>query len=85
MIWWIAIEMVTEEEQRIRERAYFIWEQEGRPDGRGLDHWLQAEYAIKDQKIAAVGRQALVRCPYCVNQRGSGTRDQRPIETHTGG
>jgi hypothetical protein len=26
-----------------RERAYAIWEQEGRPDGRHLDHWEQAE------------------------------------------
>jgi len=26
----------------IREIAYFIWEREGRPDGRAQDHWLQA-------------------------------------------
>jgi hypothetical protein len=30
-------------EQAIRERAYAIWEQEGRPDGKDLDHWLGAE------------------------------------------
>jgi hypothetical protein len=28
---------------RIRERSYQIWEQEGRPAGRHLDHWLRAE------------------------------------------
>ena len=33
-------------EQIIRERAYAIWEQEGRPDGRHLDHWLRAEAEI---------------------------------------
>lgn len=27
----------------VRERAYLIWETEGRPDGRDLEHWLQAE------------------------------------------
>jgi hypothetical protein len=27
----------------IRERSYQLWEQKGRPDGRQLDHWLQAE------------------------------------------
>ena len=27
----------------IRERAYGIWEREGRPHGRELEHWLQAE------------------------------------------
>jgi hypothetical protein len=26
-------------EQAIRERAYFIWEREGRPAGRAEDHW----------------------------------------------
>lgn len=30
--------------RRIRERSYQIWEQEGRPEGRHLNHWLQAEY-----------------------------------------
>jgi Protein of unknown function (DUF2934) len=26
--------------------AYFIWEHEGRPEGRALDHWLQAELQL---------------------------------------
>jgi hypothetical protein len=26
----------------IREAAYFIWEREGRPAGRALDHWVHA-------------------------------------------
>lgn len=30
-------------ERRIRERAYFIWLDEGCPPGKDLDHWLQAE------------------------------------------
>jgi hypothetical protein len=29
-------------EEPIRERAYAIWEEEGRPEGRHLDHWLRA-------------------------------------------
>lgn len=29
-------------DQRIRERAYHIWEREGRPEGRALDHWQMA-------------------------------------------
>jgi hypothetical protein len=33
-------------EQAIRERAYAIWEDEGRPEGRHLDHWLRAEAEI---------------------------------------
>jgi Protein of unknown function (DUF2934) len=26
--------------------AYCIWEQEGRPEGRALDHWMQAELQL---------------------------------------
>jgi hypothetical protein len=33
-------------EQVIRERAYAIWEEEGRPDRRDLDHWRRAEQEI---------------------------------------
>jgi hypothetical protein len=29
-------------EDRIRQRAYEIWEREGRPHGEDLKHWLQA-------------------------------------------
>jgi Protein of unknown function (DUF2934) len=29
-------------EALIRERAYIIWEQSGRPAGRDKDHWFQA-------------------------------------------
>jgi hypothetical protein len=31
-----------EMEQFVRDRAYFIWEHEGRPDGRAYDHWTRA-------------------------------------------
>jgi hypothetical protein len=33
-------------EQAIRERAYAIWEERGRPEGHHLDHWLRAEAEI---------------------------------------
>ena len=29
-------------DQRVRERAYFIWLEEGRPEGRALEHWMAA-------------------------------------------
>jgi hypothetical protein len=34
------------EEQAIRERAYFIWVREGRPKGRDIANWLEAEAEI---------------------------------------
>ena len=33
----------VEIESQTRHRAYAIWEAEGRPDGRALEHWLAAE------------------------------------------
>jgi hypothetical protein len=32
--------------ERVRSRASEIWEREGRPEGRALDHWLEAETQI---------------------------------------
>jgi hypothetical protein len=39
-----------EEQERIRQRAYHIWEREGRPEGRHEQHWAQAS-----REIAAEG------------------------------
>ena len=36
----------SEREQRIRERAYAIWQSEDRPEGRHEEHWRQASEAI---------------------------------------
>jgi Protein of unknown function (DUF2934) len=38
--------------ERVRRRAYELWESEGRPAGREYDHWLQAE-----REVAATPRQ----------------------------
>lgn len=37
------------EEQAIRERAYFLWEQEGKPEGRAFAHWERARAVHSDQ------------------------------------
>jgi hypothetical protein len=36
-------------QQVIKERSYFIWEGEGRPHGRHLDHWLMAEAEVRGE------------------------------------
>jgi hypothetical protein len=33
----------------IARRAYEIWESEGRPDGRAMEHWLRAVSELKAQ------------------------------------
>ena len=32
--------------ERIRERAYLLWEADGRPDTDGTDYWIKAENEI---------------------------------------
>ncbi|RSC21419.1 DUF2934 domain-containing protein [Agrobacterium sp. FDAARGOS_525] len=43
------------DENWIRNRAYEIWEAEGHPEGRDLDHWLQAasDYLAKEGEAPA--------------------------------
>ena len=36
-------------EQAIRERAYQLWENDGRPDGRSVDYWLEAARQLEDE------------------------------------
>ena len=33
---------IAQQDLWIRERAYWLWEEEGRPEGRELDHWYRA-------------------------------------------
>jgi hypothetical protein len=34
---------------RIQQRAYEIWENEGRPEGRARIHWLRAEAEFREK------------------------------------
>ncbi len=41
-------------EERIRERAYAIWQASGCPEGKEHEHWLQAEaeIGVEEQEAA---------------------------------
>lgn len=43
-------------EQRIRERAYHLWEQDGRPHGRDQEYWERARELIGMEENANAGR-----------------------------
>lgn len=45
--------MQGDREDRIRHRAYEIWERDGRPEGRGESHWAQACAEIEAEDRAA--------------------------------
>jgi hypothetical protein len=46
---------MPDREQRIRERAHSLWEQEGRPEGRDREHWERAMREIDDEAMQAGG------------------------------
>ncbi len=48
---------IAQQETWIRERAYAIWEQEGRPAGRESQHWFQAACEIGES--AGSGKAAV--------------------------
>ena len=44
--------------ERIERRAFELWEQEGRPAGRALDHWLRAEVEVVGAPPGAGGNKS---------------------------
>jgi hypothetical protein len=41
---------MTDWDKRIREIAYYIWENEGRPEGQADRHWRTAEEIVRAQE-----------------------------------
>jgi Protein of unknown function (DUF2934) len=64
--------MTSQLRQAIKERADAIWEQEGRPDGKDVDHWLRAEFEIISSSLTSNPRTGYenfeVECPWCQNE-----------------
>jgi hypothetical protein len=57
-------------EQRVRDRAYALWESEGRPLGRDAEHWRMSEEATRAEitmpapaKRASAKKSARKRAP----------------------
>jgi hypothetical protein len=46
-------EAQAERENRIRERAYRLWEAEGRPDGRQEEYWHRSQELLEDEAKSA--------------------------------
>jgi hypothetical protein len=43
-------EMGAVTEEQIREMAYHIWEKEGRPDGKDVEHYFRAKAMLEERK-----------------------------------
>ncbi|WP_417450942.1 DUF2934 domain-containing protein [Kordiimonas sp.] len=49
--------------EQIAQRSFLIWEQEGRPTGHALDHWLQAERELAELFTKREQPQAISPAP----------------------
>jgi Protein of unknown function (DUF2934)/Anti-sigma factor NepR len=50
-------------EQRVRERAYFLWLEEGCPEGRALEHWMLAFTQQVAQEPSGLRRPGSEKAP----------------------
>ncbi|WP_205518772.1 DUF2934 domain-containing protein [Pseudotabrizicola algicola] len=53
-------------EDLIRERAYALWEADGRPEGKAMQHWerAQAEAAVEQaSQVRPAGKKAMKNPP----------------------
>ena len=73
---------MSDKEQRIRARAYEIYEQDGRQDGRAEEHWQQAEREI-EPALASAGAQA-AQAPAQPPTTADEPRRPSPKQTQTG-
>jgi len=80
--------MMTSHED-ISKRAREIWEREGRPEGRDMEHWLQAEAelrqaSLQDQNGANITStdEAMLKVPASLKaEEGSRKRSNRRLRS----
>jgi len=71
--------MSDERRQRISEKAYRLWETEGQPQGRDLDHWVQAEREVGEpaQQNEGEGNRTAARA---YNRKAKQFAETGPVE-----
>lgn len=74
----------TGSDQQIRERAYAMWEREGRPAGRHLEHWAAAEREIKAEgafaqvKARARSAKSQIEGPAAITRKAGSAASKAP-------
>ncbi|MDR6392065.1 DUF2934 domain-containing protein [Paraburkholderia phenoliruptrix] len=61
-------------EDRIRKRAYELWESDGSPEGRADDYWVRAEAQIEAEGVSGDAEPAVAS-----DQSGKGRRAAEAI------
>ena len=64
-------------DEEVREAAYFIWEREGRPEGRALDHWARALTEVRGTDDKPLGEEEKIMANLPANLPALLTEDVR--------
>jgi hypothetical protein len=75
MEWTMDGKDMNDREEKIRQRAYEIWQREGCPEGRAEEHWQMAR-----TEIAMAEDQATATRPVPRTRRRSTRPEAEPIE-----
>ena len=71
---------MPQDNDKIRQRAYEIWDMEGRQDGRADEHWLQAERELDASGTGAPGTTSEAPVPAKTKKRGEGGSRSAPVK-----
>jgi hypothetical protein len=64
-------------DEAVSEAAYFIWESEGRPEGKALDHWDRAVVQIAGSDDDLLDEQEKIMADLPANLPALLTKDAR--------
>ena len=70
----VAEPLDPEREEAIRKQAYVLWHEQGRPEGKDREHWLQAERESN-------GHGDQVSAPAAPSMEGRRVPEQNVLET----
>jgi Protein of unknown function (DUF2934) len=72
---------MQQDHDKIRQRAYEIWDRDGRPEGRAQDYWLQAERELgAAQASVPAGLKNDAGVPAQAKKRGDGATKSAPVK-----
>jgi hypothetical protein len=69
------MEVAMPTEEKIKQLAHSLWEQEGRPAGRDVEHYLAAKQILEEQEAAQ--KPARARRPAAAKSTKTRTRGPR--------
>ena len=77
--------MAFENEDHIRIRAYHLWEASGRPEGRDLEFWEQAQQSAPEGETTAKPKSRAVRSQAAgTTAASSSKRTRRSAKSRSG-